>query len=361
MGNSSSKISHSSLLSQEDILQILHSIDLPLIRDLMDIVGSYVDQWSLPDSYFLTFPFSHEEIDAKKSKEYQAKVKETKTKSLLSSNQNEKEKRMLVQDRRIAAHAAKIYDCQVSNISTRIASVSGDGTWSIWDALSGECLFKTNCLTNWLMTCDMYYTSADNLLGLTGGLDNLITIYPIHLSTSPSSSPRIEFPGHDGYVSCARFLFGPQFILSSSGDRSVRLWDIENHKIVWTNMESTGGDVMTVDAINSDTYLSAGCDGMIHLLDSRQKNTNLKLFNGHEGDINSIHISKDQITFASASDDATCRVWDLRSGKELKKFKYNDEGLSSVVLSGSGQTVYCGSQTQLHVWDVRTGCLKQNI
>jgi len=199
-GYSPGKKNSSSLLSQEDVLQILHSIDLPLIRDLMNIVGSYIDQWSLPYSYFLTFPFSHELIDQKKLKEYRSKIVQEenrdrkqsfiarKTSLISSTNSNNKNemnnKRMLIKERKINAHHAKIYDCRISNIPTRIVSIGGDGICNIWDILTGECINRTSCLTSWLMTCDSYWINNDTSLLLSGGLDNIVTIYPTNLPTS---------------------------------------------------------------------------------------------------------------------------------------------------------------------------------
>jgi len=142
---------------------------------------------------------------------------------------------------------------------------------------------------------------------------------------------------------------------------SVRLWDVEMKKELWQNKESTG-DVMVVVPINSETYLSAGIDQKIHLLDSRQKDTNLKIFSGHESDINSLYLSVDQTIFATVSDDGTCRIWDIRNGKQRKTYQVSNDSLACVALSGSTQTLYCGGgNCNLHVRDVTNDVSKQNI
>jgi len=326
MGNSSGKNSPS-ILRQDDILQILFSINLPLIHDLINIVGSYLDQWDLPYIYFLLFPFSHEEIDQKQWKEYQSKKssrKEDQIKKISNNNpsKNEKQlekKRSLIKQRKIDAHIGKIYDARISNISTRMITVAGDGCCKIWDLLNGVCLFRQPCSTNWLMTCDNYWINTDYSLASSGGLDNIVTIYPISLRSFTSSSSllnikdKIELSGHDGYVGCARFTNEGQSIVSGSGDQTVRLWDIENKKEIWKNEES-GGDVLVVAPITNETYLAAGVDKKIHFLDSRQKSTNLQVFGSHVSDINALSLSADQTQFASASDDGTCRLWDIRTG-----------------------------------------------
>jgi len=246
-------------------------------------------------------------------------------------------------------------------------TVAGDGCCKIWDLLNGICLWTQPCLTNWLMTCDNYWINTDYSLASSGGLDNIVTIYPISLRSFTSSSSllnikdKIELSGHDGYVGCARFTNEGQSIVSGSGDQTVRLWDIENKKEIWKNEES-GGDVLVVAPITNETYLAAGVDKKIHFLDSRQKSTNLQVFSSHDKDINALSLSADQTQFASASDDGTCRLWDIRTGTERKKFEICNDSLTSVVLSGTVQTVYCGSSIgNLYVTDITNNVLKQNI
>ena len=77
-----------------------------------------------------------------------------------------------------------------------------------------------------------------------------------------------ELPGHTGYLSCCRFLTDNQ-ILTSSGDMSCVLWDIE-----------TGQQVTT--------------------------------FAGHTGDVMSLSLSPDQKTFVSGACDASAKVDEIR-------------------------------------------------
>ena len=68
-----------------------------------------------------------------------------------------------------------------------------------------------------------------------------------------------ELPGHTGYLSCCRFLTDNQ-ILTSSGDMSCVLWDIETGQQVTTFAGHTG-DVMSLSlSPDQKTFVSGACD-----------------------------------------------------------------------------------------------------
>lgn len=58
-----------------------------------------------------------------------------------------------------------------------------------------------------------------------GGLDNICSIYSLKTREGNVRVSR-ELPGHTGYLSCCRFIDDNQ-IVTSSGDMTCALWDIE--------------------------------------------------------------------------------------------------------------------------------------
>lgn len=76
-----------------------------------------------------------------------------------------------------------------------------------------------------------------------GGLDNICSIYSLKTREGNVRVSR-ELPGHTGYLSCCRFLDDNQ-IVTSSGDMSCALWDIETGQQVASFLGHTG-DVMSL-------------------------------------------------------------------------------------------------------------------
>lgn len=112
-----------------------------------------------------------------------------------------------------------------------------------------------------------------------GGLDNICSIYSLKTREGNVRVSR-ELPGHTGYLSCCRFLDDNQ-IVTSSGDMSCALWDIETGQQVTSFLGHTG-DVMSLSlapdmrTFVSGTYLlSMGCLSPIPVLYWLYVNNNL--------------------------------------------------------------------------------------
>jgi len=88
------------------------------------------------------------------------------------------------------------------------------------------------------------------------------------------------------YLSCCRFIDDNQ-IVTSSGDMSCALWDIETGQPCTTFIGHTG-DVMSLSlAPDMRTFVSGACDASSKLWDIRDGSCK-QTFPGHESDINAV-------------------------------------------------------------------------
>jgi len=175
-----------------------------------------------------------------------------------------------------------------------------------------------------------------------GGLDNLCSIYQINQPQVIRSYR--ELAAHDGYLSCCRFI-NEQQILTSSGDSTCILWDIEA-ATAKTTFRDHEGDVMSVSVlpgVNENIFVSGSCDSVAKVWDIRSGKCTMT-FRGHESDINSVCLFPDAKSFGTGSDDSSCRFFDMRSCAEVCEFR-NDLvlcGITSVVFSKSGRFLFAG-------------------
>lgn len=157
---------------------------------------------------------------------------------------------------------------------------------------------------------------------------------------------------HTGYLSCCRFLTD-RHILTSSGDMTCILWDVEIGQAVQKFTEHTG-DVMSVSvAPDHHTFVSGAVDAHAKLWDIRSGKC-VQTFVGHESDINSVQFFPNGLSFGTGSDDATCRLYDIRADRELAI--YQDEGLregvTSISFSHSGRFLFAAyDDKKAIVWD----------
>ncbi|HEX3147911.1 MAG TPA: PQQ-binding-like beta-propeller repeat protein [Gemmataceae bacterium] len=82
----------------------------------------------------------------------------------------------------------------------------------------------------------------------------------------------------------------------------------------------------------------------------------IKEFVGHENIVNSLAISPDGKTLASASFDRTVRFWDIATGKERHRGIGHTEGIAFLTYSPDGTTVASGGYDKtVRIWDSANG------
>jgi len=250
--------------------------------------------------------------------------------------------------RTLRGHLAKIYAMHWATDSRNLVSASQDGKLIVWDSYSTNKQHAIPLRSSWVMTCA--YAPGGNFVAC-GGLDNICSIYSLKTREGNVRVSR-ELPGHTGYLSCCRFIDDSQ-IVTSSGDMTCALWDVETGHQVAVYAGHTG-DVMSLSlAPDNKTFVSGACDASAKLWDIREgicKQT----FTGHESDINAVTFFPNGYAFATGSDDATCRLFDIRADQELAMYSHDNIicGITSVSFSKSGRLLLAGyDDFNCNVWD----------
>ncbi|KAK9451050.1 WD40-repeat-containing domain protein [Limtongia smithiae] len=262
----------------------------------------------------------------------------------------------------LKGHIDKVSAMHWSADRRHLVSASQDGKLIIWDAYTGNKVYAINLRSMWVMSCA--YAPSGNFVA-SGGLENVCTIYKLvdHDATEPggiSSGTKTvrELTAHTGYISCCRFL-SDERILTASGDKSCILFDIRTGAKIKDFAEHQG-DVMSVDICptNSNLFISGACDAQSKLWDLRQGSRSVQTFRAHKADINAVQFFPDGLSFGSGSDDATCRVFDIRADREITCLSVPDlqASVTSVAFSVSGRLMFAGYEdNECRVWDVLRG------
>eukprot|EP01130_Rhizamoeba_saxonica_P002119 TRINITY_DN1192_c0_g1_i1.p1 TRINITY_DN1192_c0_g1~~TRINITY_DN1192_c0_g1_i1.p1 ORF type:complete len:241 (-),score=59.02 TRINITY_DN1192_c0_g1_i1:83-805(-) len=209
------------------------------------------------------------------------------------------------------------------------------------------------------MTCG--YSPSGRYIA-SGGLDNTVTVHNI-AAAEGGEIPEIqkELIGHEGFVSCVRFIDDNQ-VMSSSGDHTNVLWDINEGTKVQTFVGHKS-DVMCI-ALSEDknTFLSGSCDEMSLYFDIRAGPDPVMSFTGHTSDVNAISWFPTGNAFASGSDDGTARLTDLRVDRDFNIYSLQEpERITTLDFSASGQYLFTGSGTACLAWDTLTTYITQAI
>jgi guanine nucleotide-binding protein G(I)/G(S)/G(T) subunit beta-1 len=132
--------------------------------------------------------------------------------------------RIVMRPRRaLRGHLAKIYAMHWATDKRHLVSASQDGKLIVWDAYTTNKVHAIPLRSSWVMTCA--YSPSGNYVAC-GGLDNICSIYNLNSKEGTNIRGARELSAHSGYLSCCRFINDRQ-IITSSGDMTCMLWDIE--------------------------------------------------------------------------------------------------------------------------------------
>lgn len=270
--------------------------------------------------------------------------------------------------KKLRGHFGKVYAMQWSSSDPYLlVSAAQDGKLIVWNAMTNTKLHCIGLKSTWVMTCAF---SKSGKRVACGGLDNICSIY--NLDSSSSSQPQkadVELLAHEGYISCCRFVDDDNKILSASGDQSCILWDI-NKKTSECVFQGHNLDVMSVSVMegNPNFFVSGSVDATARLWDIRLKppNCNVRTFRGHLCDINAVSFFPQfdngvnlPAAFATASDDSTCKMFDIRAVSQIQKYGESESlicGITSIQFSKSGRMIFCGyDENACNIWDTLHG------
>jgi len=300
------------------------------------------------------------EVLKEKIKENRKNKKDAELKDLAASSASKVGDPQMKIRRTLKGHLAKIYAMHWAKDDNNLVSASQDGKLLVWDALTTNKLHAIPLRSSWVMTCAY---SPNGTYVACGGLDNICSVYNLRAKESPIKVTK-ELNAHTGYLSCCRFIADNE-IITSSGDATCMLWDIDAGAKVQEFADHTG-DVMSLSVSPTESknvFISGACDATAKLWDKREKKC-AQTFVGHESDINAVQFFPNGHAFGTGSDDASCRLFDIRADRELNVYTHDNIlcGITSVDFSKSGRFLFAGyDDFACNVWDTLTAEKKATL
>lgn len=178
-----------------------------------------------------------------------------------------------------------------------------------------------------------------------------------------SFSPAIESPGvvtRDNPVAS-----GPstssKYLLSSSGDKTIRLWDLATWQCL-AIYEGHMGSVWDVEWGPFGHYFVSGSrDGTARLWSTENK-TDLRIFVGHDQDASFVTFHPNNAYVFTAGYDKTVRMWSITNGQAVRMFTGHSGDLSSIACAPNGKLLASGDDTgTIIVWELGPGKLLKRL
>lgn len=195
--------------------------------------------------------------------------------------------------------------------SDLLVSGSADRTLKLWNSRTGACLRTFEGHQSWVWSVAVSPT-GDRLA--SGSYDRTIRLWNPHTGECLA-----HLTGHTAPVVCVAFSPDGHYLASSSLDTLIKLWHVPTGRCIQT-LKGHEHSVWAVAFSPDGQQLASGSyDKTVKLwhLDSSQC---IRTFKGHHSPVACLAFSPDGQQLASGSYDRTIRLWQVGSGQLLHTF-----------------------------------------
>ena len=264
--------------------------------------------------------------------------------------------------RRFEGHSGSVRSVAISVDQQTVLTGSADSTARLWNFATGVELRRFEHSTS--VTSVAFSPKGDRVL--TGALDGNARLWD-----TGSGLMLRTFEGHASAVLAVAYSLDGRQILTGSYDRTARLWDAESAHLLQA-MQGHSEPIVSVAFSRQGTKILTGSVDRTARCWDAQTGRELQIYRAPRRVFAAVFSPDGErvITgnegFLIKPDDQqanTVRVWDARTGVQLRGFRPYGSSAASVSLSGDGKRVLVGAEAVVfsiddstaQLWDIDSG------
>lgn len=156
------------------------------------------------------------------------------------------------------------------------------------------------------------------------------------------SKCKTTLKGHESYINVVKFSNDSNYCISGSKDQSIILWNPFKSLLIKQYTGLHNGQVLDLAVtLDNSIIASVGGDKIVFVWDV-ETGKSIKRFAGHDARVNTVAFNKEDSVVVSGSYDGTVKFWDMKQSKNkcldtINNFK---DSVSKVIVSG--YNIYAG-------------------
>ncbi|KAL2722716.1 actin-interacting protein 1 [Vespula squamosa] len=201
------------------------------------------------------------------------------------------------------------------------------------------------------------YSPSGNLFA-SAGFDGKVFIYD---GTTSDLVGEVGSPSHQGGVYGVSWKPDGTQLLTASGDKTCRLWDVETRSLISEfNMGTTVDDQQVSCLWQGVHLLSVSLSGFINYLDVNNPSKPIRIIKGHNKPITVLTLSPDRSTIYTGSHDGYITSWNAETG-ENDRVRGNGHGNQINGMKAANNILYtAGIDDTLRSVDIETCAYSDN-
>lgn len=235
----------------------------------------------------------------------------------------------------LSGHDDAIFAVAFSPDGALLASGSGDGTIRLWQVHDGMLLHTlTDHRSGILALAFNPILQEDDGNGrywhlLSAGRNGIIYLWQIPQAGKGTPASFRKFEGHTADVFSLAFHPAGDHFVSSSGDRTVRLWSLATERV--ERIFDDANDTILTVACGGEIIVAAGNEHVIYVW-HLQSGQLLFSLTGQNGAIGTLALTNNDHILASGSFDQSVRLWDLHRGLSIRTYYSSRNGIHAAAL-----------------------------